>query len=283
MTSTTRGGSPDAPAIHPLAALLRGFAVDFITGHDLSVVTRIMAPEYCLSIGGHTLDGRDSQYLPPTAGQIEQFPGLCVTVHDVVYGQDAIAMQFTEHGCSSRHDYRGATWRGISLFRTDGERMRWGWAEEDYFARKVQLANGVCEQVDPPHATPWDVQPGAPDKAVEDTARDWLLAPERVAEIPGAHWLSKVDPRPEQLIDFNQVREVEIDTLFSAGERAAFHLCYQGAYAGGFEDIDSARVGEPVTLRAAGILTIRGGEVVDARITTDRLGFYRTLLKGQKG
>ena len=62
--------------IHPLACLLRGFAVDFITGHNLDVVERIMAPEYCLSIGGYLLNGRDTEYLPPTAAQINQFPGL---------------------------------------------------------------------------------------------------------------------------------------------------------------------------------------------------------------
>jgi hypothetical protein len=262
--------------------LLRGFAIDFITAHDLTAVSRIMAPDYCLSIGGHTLDGRDSQYLPPTAAQIEQFPGLCVTVHDVMYGEDAIAMQFTEHGRSSRHDFRGATWRGISLFRTDGERMRWGWAEEDYFARKSQLASGVCDAVDPPHATPWDVQPELPDAGVEEVARDWLRRPEKIADIPHAHWISKVDPLPEKLIDFNTVEKVEIDTLFSAANRVAFHLAYHGSYAGGFSDIDSGAVGEPTILRAAGMLTIRRGEVVDARITTDRLGFYRSLLKSRK-
>jgi hypothetical protein len=268
------------PTIHPLAALLRGFAVDFITGHDISAAQRIMAPEYCLSIGGHMLNGRDAKYLPPTAAQIHQFPGLCVTVHDVIYGDNALAMKFTEHGASSRDAGRAATWRGITLFRTDGERLRWGWAEEDYFARKRQLSTGCCDAVDPPHPQPWDVQSAAPDPASEAVARRWLCSPEEQARLPDADWLSLVDaadPRPGTLVE---VQSTIIDELFTAGDRVAFHLEHQAVYRGGFADIDSAQIGRPVTVRAAGMLTVRNGAVVDASVTTDRLGLYRYLKFG---
>ena len=80
------------------AQLLRGFATDFLTCHNTSIVERVMAPAYCLSIGGFLLDGRDDNYLPATAAQLDQFPGLCVTVHDTIIGVDAVAMRFTEHG-----------------------------------------------------------------------------------------------------------------------------------------------------------------------------------------
>ena len=270
----------DQPAIHPLAALLRGFAVDFITGHDIKVAKRIMAPEYCLSIGGHLLNGRDAEYLPPTAAQIHQFPGLCVTVHDVIYGDNALAMKFTEHGASARDAGRAATWRGITLFRTDGERLRSGWAEEDYFARKRQLTTGVCDDVDPPHPTPWDVQPAAPDPDSEAAARRWLCNQEEQARLPGVDWLSQVgseDPLPEALVE---IESTTIDALFSAGDRVAFHLEHEARYRGGFADIDPSQVGRLVTVRAAGMLTVRGGTVVDASVTTDRLGLYRYLRFG---
>ncbi|MGK0418294.1 nuclear transport factor 2 family protein [Haliea sp.] len=276
--SDARKVSP--PDIHPLAALLRGFAVDFITGHDIAVAERIMAPEYCLSIGGHLLNGRDAEYLPPTAAQIHQFPGLCVTVHDVIYGENALAMKFTEHGASSRDGGRAATWRGVTLFRTDGRKLSRGWAEEDYFARKRQLTTGICDAVDPPHPMPWDVQPAAPDLEVESVARRWLCSGEGRAGFPGANWLSKVDdsdPQPDALVD---IQATTIDELFSAGNRVAFHLQHEARYRGGFAGLDSALVGSAVTVRAAGMLTVCGGEVVEASITTDRLGLYRSLRFG---
>jgi hypothetical protein len=263
--------------IHPLACLLRGFAVDFITGHNLDVVERIMAPEYCLSIGGYLLNGRDTEYLPPTAAQINQFPGLTVTVHDVVYGENTIAMQFTEHGRSRADQNRGATWRGITLFRTDGERLRWGWAEEDYFARKRQLSSGTCDHVDAPHAAPWDVQPGVASSALEVQARAWLDTPSSLFQREDAFWLSSVsdnDPHPQTLIDIDYV---EVDELFTADDRVAFHALYHGHYKGGFKDVDKELIGRPIVLRAAGILTFNSTELLTAAVTVDRLRLYRSL------
>ncbi|MFO7552493.1 MAG: nuclear transport factor 2 family protein [Haliea sp.] len=280
MNTQAEANPGSLPSIHPLAALLRGFAVDFITGHDIDVAARIMAPEYCLSIGGHLLSGRDAEYLPPTAAQIHQFPGLCVTVHDVIYGENALAMKFTEHGASSRDGGRAATWRGVTLFRTDGKQLRQGWAEEDYFARKRQLTSGICDAVDPPHPTPWDVQPAAPDPATEAVARRWLCSREEWAGLSGADWLSRVndsDPQPDALVD---IHATTVDELFSAGNRVAFHLQHEARYKGGFTDLDPDLVGTPVTVRAAGMLTVQNGSVVDASITTDRLGLYRTLRFG---
>ena len=60
-------------AISTPARLLRGFALDFLTCHDLTEVTRIMDPDYRLTIGGHVFEGRDQVYLPATAAQLEQF------------------------------------------------------------------------------------------------------------------------------------------------------------------------------------------------------------------
>lgn len=280
MTSSDKKAD-SLPKIHPLAALLRGFAVDFITGHDISVAERIMAPGYCLSIGGHLLNGRDAEYLPPTAAQIHQFPGLCVTVHDVIYGDNALAMKFTEHGASSRDGGRAATWRGITLFRTDGKQLRQGWAEEDYFARKRQLSSGSCDAVDPPHPAPWDVLPAPSNPETESVALRWLSSVGEETQPAGTDWLSQVDdsdPQPAALFD---IHATTIDELFSAGDRAAFHLQHEAVYKGGFPDLDPGLAGKPVIVRAAGMLTVRSGVVVDASVTTDRLGLYRALRFGQ--
>ena len=72
--------------LSPEARALRGFATDFLTSHDVSAVEWVMDPAYRLSIGGHVFDGRDTQYLPATAAQLDQFPGLTVTVHDAILG-----------------------------------------------------------------------------------------------------------------------------------------------------------------------------------------------------
>jgi hypothetical protein len=50
LTCTFVNTSNHEAAIHPLAQLLRGFAIDFLTAHNNAVVERIMAPSYRLNI-----------------------------------------------------------------------------------------------------------------------------------------------------------------------------------------------------------------------------------------
>lgn len=254
------------------AQLLRGFATDFLTCHNTSIVERVMAPAYCLSIGGFLLDGRDDNYLPATAAQLDQFPGLCVTVHDTIIGVDAVAMRFTEHGASIKHDGRVSTWGGVTLFKIENGRLRKGWAEEDYFARKRQLATGIPDAIRAPHASPWDGEPQLPDAQTEATARAWLAD---LRTRPPLDEISAEGPRFGELVD---IESVEIDALFSAGPRAAFHAVCAGRYAGGFDDIDAAKTGQPVMLRLAGLLSTDGGIVTNAQITADRLGLHRSLM-----
>lgn len=263
-----------APALHPVALLLRGFAVDFLTGHDVTVPSRIMAPDYRLTIGGHVLAGRDERYLPATATQLERFPGLCVTVHDVVLAEQAAALRFTEHGASLRHDGRVAAWDGVAVFRIAGGLLTSCRAEEDYYARRMQLASGNSDPVAAPHPAPWDTLPAPADPGVEAAARAWLTRGEPVSSHPATANSVTAVPAPADLID---VAETHIDELFSAGDRVAFHLEQRGTYAGGFDDVDDQRVGQPAALRAAGLLTVHGGTVVAAQVTSDRLGLWFSL------
>src|SRR5580658_1194692 len=163
--------------ISPQARLLRGFAVDFLTSHDLSAVEGIMDPGYRLTIGGTIFEGRDQVYLPAAAAQLDQFPGLVVTVHDVLLAPDAVAMRFSEHGVSRRNQGRAAVWGGITMFRLMHGRLLHGWADEDYLARKRQLTTGVCDEVKSPHPAPWDVPVETPDPASTETTRRWLASP----------------------------------------------------------------------------------------------------------
>ncbi len=262
-------------SISPAARLLRGFATDFLTSHDVAEVENIMDPGYCLSIGGHLFDGRDNSYLPATAAQLEQFPGLCVTVHDVVLGPDAVAMRFTEHGISIKQPGRAAAWGGVTLFRIEQGRLGHGWAEEDYFARKRQLKTGIPDPVRPPHLAPWDQPCLAPNQATESLARAWLGKPASVLDSTKVEEIIADGPGIGELV---APARISLTTLFSAGGRAAFHCECSGSYAGGFEDIDRACIGEPVILRLAGLLDTGDNNVTRVQISADRLGLHRHLL-----
>lgn len=257
------------------AQLLRGFAVDFLTCHNLAAVETIMEPDYALSISGVLLAGRDDTYLPATAAQLEQFPGLCVTVHDTVIGSDAVAMRFTEHGVSNRHDGRLSTWGGVTLFLIKNGRLHQGWAEEDYFARKRQLADATCDVVKSPHPAPWDAPCDAPDAAVEALARTWLTNSASWSDTSRIDEISAQGPLFTELV---AIESVTINQLFSAGYRGAFHLSCTGSYKGGFKDIAPARVGQRVMLRLAGIFDVADSEVSRVQVCADRLGLNRSLM-----
>lgn len=268
-------------AIAPTARLLRGFAVDFLTAHQPEAARRIMDPHYCLSIGGFSLAGRDDAYLPATVAQLEQFPGLCVTVHDTIIGENGMAMRFTEHGVSVRNPGVAAAWGGITLFRVEQGRMRLGWAEEDYFARKRQLRAGACDAVLPPASAPWD-QPALPASAeTEARVRAWLADAAWLFTDPVVETICAEGPGFASLV---VPERIEIDALFTSGLRAAFHLVCHGRYAGGFPDIDAAHTGHEVSLAMAGIADVdAAGTVTRVQLSADRLGLHRSLLDLSRG
>lgn len=262
--------------LSPQARALRGFAIDFLTSHDPTAVEWVMDPAYRLSIGGHVFDGRDDAYLPATVAQLDQFPGLTVTVHDVILGTAGVAMRFTEHGASLRDGGRVAAWRGITLFRLRGDRLIEGWAEEDYLARKRQLRQAYADPVDPPALAPWDQPVLPPDAVVEAAVRQWAA---RVLDDPATEPVLVEGP---DLVSLIKVDSVTITHLFSAGNRAAFHADCRGHYRGGFPDIDSGRIGAPVVLRVAAMVDLAEGRVDRAQVSADRLGLHRQLLAPRK-
>lgn len=257
----------------PAALLLRGFAVDFLTAHDPRAAERIMDPGYELSIGGHLLAGRDANYLPATVAQLDQFPGLCVTVHNVVLSPGAVAMRFTEHGVSAPEG-RGSSWGGVALFRIAAGRLRYGWAEEDYFARKRQLKNGQVDPIRSPHPAPWDQPVLAADQTSEAALALWLETPSAI--LNDCEDIGAEGPRLAELI---APTGLQLSTSFTAGNRGAFHAVLSGTYSGGFETIGGDRVNDAISIPIAGIVDIDDdGHVVRAQICGDRLGLYRSLL-----
>lgn len=252
-------------------ALVRRWAVDWLGGQHPEVCDEILAPDYALLIGGYLLGPRE-QYVPATLAQLSRYPGLVLTVHQLVASGDRVAIVFTESGASARLDGRAAAWSGVSLFRGDGSRLSRCWAEEDYYGRRRQLDAATCDPVDRPAPAPWDTPPQDADPAAEAVVRAWLAAPDlRSAEVVCD---DEGTGRPaDRLLE---VSGCTVHELFSAGDRVAFSATQTGRYLGGLDGADD-RVGQDTTLHLAGLVQVDGGRVSGGRVVRDRLGTARAL------
>jgi len=244
--------------MHPLARLAQRFTVDWLDRADDAVPPRIMAPDYRVHIGDVELDGL-AEYVPATLGQLQQFPGLQLTVHDLAFTEDRLVLHFTEHGASARHDLRAAAWTGVALFAWDGERLTENWTQEDYAARRRQLSDGVPDPVGSPMVAPWTVPPSVPDPAAEDVVRGWLASAQPGAD--GVVWDDGLTPAPVR------PRGVEVAELFSAADRVAFAATRTGTFEG---TADEVRVG------LAGLVTVSDGVVSGGVVVSDRHGLLRS-------
>ena len=76
--------------MEPGVSLVRRWAVDWLAARNPAVCEEILAPEYSLLIGGFLLDGREA-YVAGTLEQLDRFPGLGLTVHEVMASADRVA------------------------------------------------------------------------------------------------------------------------------------------------------------------------------------------------
>jgi predicted ester cyclase len=249
----------------PFVALMRRYCIDYTARHDLSVCDDIMVPGYTLHMGVHDLAGRDEFYKPAAAAQFRQFPGLCLTVNEIICSGDRLALRFTEHGASARHDGARASWGGIGLYRWDGQRLLENHVEQDYLARRRQLADGRPDPVEAPAVAPWDTRPVPAGPEAEAVVRAWLAA----GDLAG---VTADDGRPPHRLI--APARTEIGVLFSAGPRVAFHAVQHGLLTG--EDPRFAGDGEAM-LHLAGVVRVEGGQVTGGRVIRDRLGLLRRL------
>jgi hypothetical protein len=259
---------PAPPPVPPFVALMRRYCVDYTSRHDLTVCDEIMDPGYTLNMGGHRLAGRDGAYKTAAAQQFGQFPGLGLTVNQVICSGDRLALRFTEHGASVRHGGAQAAWGGIGLYRWDGRVLLENFVEQDYFGRRRQLAGGGPDRVEPPAVAPWDTAAVPPDPAAEEVVRAWLTA----GDVTGVAGVTVDDGRGMGRL-INVVR-TEIDDLFSAGGHVAFHVCQHGTVIGREPPLN---ISGPGLLHVAGLVTVAGGRVTGGRVIRDRLGLLRRL------
>lgn len=254
-----------------ILAPLRRWAVEWLSARRPEVCEEILTPDYGILIGGFLLDGRDA-YIEGTLGQLDRFPGLGVTVHELIWSRDRAAVRLTEHGASPRDGGAAAGWGAIALFSWDGERLDRCCAEEDYISRRRQFAAGEPDPIEPPAPAPWNTAPEPPDADAEAAVRAWLEAADFDGVTCDDGWRGETAPLP---IDGG---ETAIDDLFSAGSRVAFHGTRHGRYGGGLDGLED-RVGANAELHFSGLVTVAGGEVVGGRVVRDRLGLSRSLRK----
>ena len=251
-------------------SLLRRWVNDYFNRHDDEAARAFIAPGYALHIGDVVLKGRDESWLPAVAQQMQMFPGLGMTVHQTLAGENWAAAWFSEHGASKG---RIACWSGVAIFFSDGERLARCIAQEDYLTRQRQLKSGVADRVEEPAPAPWDVKPLPRDEVAEMAVRRWLQ-----------------DAWPPQNPDVRcddehitgtplrfEVSGVEIDALHSSGPDVAFHARQTGVYLGGLAGVDAA--GQHAALDANGILHVVDGCVQSGRIIRDRAGLRAALRK----
>ncbi|GAC1327311.1 MAG: hypothetical protein NVSMB17_01170 [Candidatus Dormibacteria bacterium] len=260
--------------LDPHVALVRRWAIDWLSGKRAEACESILSPDYWLEIGGYHLGPRD-EYIRATLDQINRYPGLVVTTHQLITSGDQVALWFSEHGASVPHQGRAAAWVGVALFQWDGRVLTECYAEEDYHARRRQLDSGACDPVHPPAAAAWDTKPSPPNPAAETVVQEWLGRPD-LGE--AAVLLDDEDagfPR-QNILD---VTEVRVDNLFSAGDHVAFHAMQTGRYLGGIDGVPGECEGTSTTLQVAGLVEVRDGKITDGRVVRDRLGTGRLLKK----
>jgi predicted ester cyclase len=268
----TYGSQMNDSALAPLAAVLRRYSYAYTAAHDFEVCPQIMVDDYELLMGEHRIRGRDDAYIPATARQFRQFPTLGFTVHELLLGEDRAALHFTEHGRSVVHNGESA-WRGIGLYRWDGTRLTECRVEQDYHSRRGQQRSGRCAPVHPPGIDPWASRPQPADTTTETIVRSWLEGAGLMAAPVG--YLDDEHFAPAQRMRLDDPR-VTIMDLFTAGERAAFHVRLDGGYRGGLDGEDE-HVGRNARLYATGLVTVINGEVSRVRAVTDRLAAARRM------
>jgi predicted ester cyclase len=262
--------------VNKFVALMRRYCNDYTNRQDFAVCDEVMVPGYILHMGTYDLAGRDDNYKPATRKQFEQFPGLCLTVHEIVTNGDRLLLRFSEHGASMPHDGAHCAWSGIGLYKWDGERLTENYVEQDYYSRRGQLASGRPNPVVSPAIAPWDTRPRPSNPAAEAVVRQ-VLEHGDLAAVAGIVFDDAwhAGPAHRLLAPDGAV----IDDLFSAGDQVAFHIAQSGRLLAGFGEGDAADGGQRVMLHMSGVVTVADGAIVAGHVIRDRLGLLRRLSK----
>lgn len=265
----------ETPAVPALASRLRRYCFAYTASHDPSVCDDIMVEDYTLHMGELQIRGRDDNYKPAAEKQYRQFPGLGLSVHDLLVTPERAALHFSEYG---RSVLRGTTavWNGISTYHWDGDRLTDCRVEQDYYSRRRQLQSGEPNRIEAPAHDPWARPIDQPDVQVEAAAREWLSRNGLVTLAIGSMDDEPVAPAARIVLD---QPEIEILDCFSGAERAAFHVATTGTITGWPGAADGV-LGRRAKVYYSGIAYVRDGQVAGARVISDRLAVERRALAG---
>ncbi|MGP6177254.1 nuclear transport factor 2 family protein [Microbacterium sp. A196] len=255
--------------------LMRRYAYGFVNSHDFAVPREIMSEDYTLHVGTATLVGRDESYLPAVQQQMDQFPQLGYSIHELITDQDQTAVLFSEHGRSARMPDREASWIGVGIYRVAEGRLVECWVEQDHYGKRRQLSSAVSNQVPLVATDPWsgheDANPAA-SQAAELIVRAWL---DGLETWPPAD--SRLDPG---FADAEQPRiritETELITIVAEGSRVAFNARIVGGYEGGLPGYDG-QIGLPVETWVCAIGDATDGAVTGLRGASNRVAIDRQL------
>lgn len=251
--------------------LARRWVVDYFNRHDAAAAREFTTPDYTLHIGEYTFAGRDAQWLPAVQKQMDTFPGLGMTVHQVLASAERAAVLFTQHGASGGGDGRRTCWSGVAIYRSNGRQLTGCVAQEDYQTRQRQLKSGVADVIDPPAPAPWDTTILPPDAQAEAVVRQWLTG-----SWPGSVAGVRCDDDHITGVPLAFAVEAgEITELFSSGPEVAFHVRQTGRYLGGLPGIQASPT--PCVLHCNGIVRVQDGQVVSGRVIRDRVGLIAAL------
>lgn len=259
--------------MHPLVALMRRYVVEYTNSHDQTIYPEIFVPDYRVHINGVELQ-LDESYGPATTRLFESAPGLGLVVHELVLNGDRLCMRFSEHASMPRPDGGRALtcWRGIGLYRWDGERFTENHVEQDFLGRRRQIRTGEPDVLEPPHIDPWmSTQPVGPDLDAEAIAREFLaLGRLDQADRVQLDDVASTGPGTGTYLVVEPERMV-VNDLFSAGRRVAAHVTFTGPYRGGVTDVPAAAVGTSVSLSVAALVTVADdGHIEDVHAVSTR-------------
>ena len=258
-------------AQHSPVALARRWVVDYFNRHDSNAAREFTTPDYTLHIGEYVFAGRDDQWLPAVQKQMDTFPGLGMTVHQVLAGSHRVAVLFTQHGASGGGGGRITCWSGVAIYRSNGQQLSGCVAQEDYMTRQRQLKSGVADAIEAPAPAPWDTVATSPNPQAETVVRQWLTA----------SWPSSVmgvrcdDEHITGVPLAFRVESGEITEMFSAGCEVAFHIRQTGRYLGGLPGVEPRALTS--VLHCNGIVRVQDGQVVSGRVIRDRIGLLASL------
>lgn len=260
----------DAPAF---LRLMKHYVVDYTNSHDQAETVPIMHEDYLLRMGPHLVQGRDTAYHAATRKQMDQFPGLGLTVHEIWTSGERLMMRFSEHGASNKHGGALCAWGGIGLYAWDGEKLLKNHVEQDYFSRARQLKTGAPNPVEGPAIAPWDTKGEPPSVEAESIVRAWLDSG-ALAATPGVFcddaWTGADTGR---VLDQTSI---EVNDFFSCGPQVAFHVTQRGAVRADFAPDSAGREG---ALYMAGIVCVENGAIARGRIIRNRLELQRSLAR----